>query len=257
MSPPLAGVRVLVLRAPAQAAALSQRIRALGGDSVEAPVLTIAPGDTVALDAAVRDAATGAFDWLCLTSPNGVDAVADALARTGQPTAALDAVAAIACVGGGTAGRLAERLHRAADLVPSTATTRALGEAMPAGGGRALLARSDLANPVLDELLAAKGYDVVAVTAYRTGAASALPATVLDDLGAGRVDLVAFGSSSTVEAFSVLVEDRLWSAAVVSIGPVTSATCREHGIEVAREADPHDLDGLVAALVDAGRNHGG
>ena len=36
---------------------------------------------------------------------------------------------------------------------------------------------------------------------------------------------------------------------VVSIGPVTSATAREHGLEVAVEASQHDTDGLVDALL--------
>jgi uroporphyrinogen III methyltransferase/synthase len=44
---------------------------------------------------------------------------------------------------------------------------------------------------------------------------------------------------------------------VVSIGPVTSATLREHGIEPDVEAERHDIDGLVQALVaDAGRHDG-
>ena len=38
---------------------------------------------------------------------------------------------------------------------------------------------------------------------------------------------------------------------VVSIGPITSATARERGLAVAAEADPHTIDGLVAALLGA------
>jgi uroporphyrinogen-III synthase len=38
---------------------------------------------------------------------------------------------------------------------------------------------------------------------------------------------------------------------VVSIGPVTSQTCRDLGLRVDAEADPHDLDGLVAAVRSA------
>jgi uroporphyrinogen III methyltransferase/synthase len=37
---------------------------------------------------------------------------------------------------------------------------------------------------------------------------------------------------------------------VVSIGPVTSATAREHGLEVHVEAERHDIDGVVDALVE-------
>lgn len=254
MSAALAGRRVLVLRAPAQAAALSDRVRALGGEPVEAPVLRIEPGDLPALDAAVVEAASGSVALLCLTSPNGVDALADAVVRTGTDPAALRRVERIACVGRGTAGRLDARLGLDADLLPDTATTEALGQAVPPGRGRALLVRADRANPVLDELLTARGYTCVPVTAYHTRFAEQLPAPVLADLEAGSIDLVAFGSSSSVEAFTTLVAGRPWQAAVVSIGPVTSATCRQQGLAVAGEADPHDLDGLVDALVRAARD---
>jgi uroporphyrinogen III methyltransferase/synthase len=36
----------------------------------------------------------------------------------------------------------------------------------------------------------------------------------------------------------------------VSIGPVTSATAREHGLEVHVEAERHDVEGVVAALLE-------
>jgi uroporphyrinogen-III synthase len=67
-------------------------------------------------------------------------------------------------------------------------------------------------------------------------------------LGAGAIDLVAVASPSTARNLVTLLAGRPWQGAVVSIGPVTSAVCRELHIPVAREADPHDLDGLLAAL---------
>lgn len=248
---PLAGRRVLVLRAAAQADALAERVAALGGEPVVAPVLAIAPGDLPALDTALGEAAAGRFALLCLTSPNGVDAVADGLARLGLAPQALRAVPRIACVGPGTDARLAARLGLRADLLPERATTEALGAAVPPGRGRALLARADLANPVLEELLTARGYDCVAVTAYRTRHTGALPPAVLADLAAGRIDLVAMGSPSTVAGFLAAVGDAPWHADVVAIGPVTAAACRSRGLTVSVEAETHDLDGLVAALVQA------
>ncbi|MFA9432685.1 uroporphyrinogen-III synthase [Egicoccus sp. AB-alg2] len=246
---PLAGRRVLVARSRAQASALSERVRALGGEPVEAPVLQIEDGDIGALRAALHDLADGAFTVVCLTSPNGVDAVADAMEDDGLDARAFAGAALVACVGPGTAGRLWDRLRVRADLVPGTATTEALGAAIPPGSGRALLPRADIASPILHTLLDDKGYQPVEVTAYRTVLPDALPDAVLDDLAAGRIDLLAFASSSTVRNFVTLVGDRPWQGAVVSIGPVTSRTCRELGVPVTVEADPHDLDGLVDALV--------
>jgi uroporphyrinogen-III synthase len=249
---PLAGLRVLVPRAAAQAPALSARIRSVGGEPVEAPVLSIEPGDDAALRAAVRDLAAGTVRLLGLTSPNGVDAVADALEAEGLDARAFAGAEVVACVGSGTARRLWQRCRVRPDLVPDRATTRALGEAIPPGSGVALLPRADVANPVLSELLAAKGYAPVEVVAYRTGRPDALAPAVLDALADGRIDLIALASPSTVRNLVALVGDRPWSARLVSIGPVTSAACHELGLDVAVEADPHDLDGLVAALVRAG-----
>ena len=111
--------------------------------------------------------------------------------------------------------------------------------------------RADLASQDLPTALLAKGYDVEEVVAYRILRPAALPGPVLDQLAAGEIDLIAVTSPSTVHNLLALLEDRPWSARLVSIGPVTSAACAAHGLPVAAEADPHDLDGLVAALVTA------
>lgn len=248
---PLDGIRVLVPRAVQQAPTLSARIRAAGGTPVEAPVLTIEPGDDAAMRAAIRDLAGGAFTIVCLTSPNGVDAVADAIEAEGLDTRALAGAAVVAAVGSGTGARLWDRLRVRADLVPGRATTKALADAVPPGSGRALLPRADIASPILPEVLQQKGYEPVEVIAYRTGRPDSLDPSVVQALEAGDIDLLAFGSSSTVRNFVALIGDRRWQGRVVSIGPVTSATCRELAIPVAVEAEVHDLDGLVAALADA------
>jgi hydroxymethylbilane synthase len=247
---PLAGRRVLVARARAQGGVLAERVRALGGEPVLAPLLVIDPGDLHGMRDAVRELADGGFRAMCLTSPNGVEALADALAAEGI-AAGSARPELLACVGRGTANALAERLGLHPDLVPDTATTQALASAFPPGSGRVLLPRADIANPVLAEVLEDKGWTPVEVTAYVTRAPDELDPQVLADLASGRIDLLAFASSSTVRNFAMTVGDRLWQGRVVSIGPVTSATCAEHGIEVTEEADPHDLDGLVDALVRA------
>lgn len=245
---PLSGRRVLVPRSPGQAADLSERIRARGGEPVEAPTILIEPGDEDALRAGVRDLARGGFTALCLTSPNGVAALAGALEAEGLDARALAWPRLIAAVGSGTAAALWEHLRVRPDLVPERATTRALAEAFPPGEGRVLLPRADIASRILTEVLRERGYDPEDVVAYRTVPPDALSPAVLADLEAGRVDLLAFASSSTVRNFVALTREEQRRGRVVSIGPVTTATCRELGLDVAVEADPHDLDGLVAAL---------
>lgn len=251
---PLRGLRVLVPRTRAQASSLSMHVRSLGGDPVEAPTIAIEDGDRDHLADAVLDLADGTFAAVCLTSPNGVDAFADAIDRAGLDARVLARVGTVACVGPGTAARLQERLHVTADLVPEVATTEGLSDAFPmGGGGHVLLPRADIATNMLHDGLVAKGWSPVEVAAYRTVRPERLPGGVMADLAAGRIDLLAFASSSTVRNFVAMVGDEPWSGRVVSIGPVTSATAAELGVPVAREADPHTLDGLVDALAVEGR----
>lgn len=248
---PLAGRRVLVPRSPGQAASLAMHVRSLGGSPVRAPTILIQPGEVPELRLRLRELAAGRFRAVAFTSPNGVAAVADALPAEFDARV-FAAVELVAAVGSGTAAALRERLGLRPDLVPATATTEALGAAFPPGDGAAvLLPRADLASPVLPDRLRTRGWEPVGVDAYRTVRPDALPADVADLLGRGAIDLIPLASSSTARNVAALAGERVRSAALVSIGPVTTATCRELGLEVAAEADPHTLAGLVDALVAA------
>lgn len=250
---PLTGLRVLVPRTRAQASSLSMHVRSLGGEPVEAPTIEVAPGDRDHLAEAVADVADGAFAGVCLTSPNGVDAFARALEAAGHDSRVLARVDLVACVGPGTARRLHDRLGVTADVVPEKATTEGLAAAFPAGEGHVLLPRADIATNMLADGLRQAGWTPVEVAAYRTVRPDGFAPRVRELLASGDIDLLAFASSSTVRNFVALVGEQPWSGRVVSIGPVTSRTAHELGVPVAREADPHTLDGLVDALAEEGR----
>ncbi len=251
---PLAGVTVLVPRSRRQASALSMRHPLARRRAPRGPDDHDRARRRRRAAARPRTSSPRAASSRCASPrPTG-----STRSRTRSRPAGLDAralahVATVACVGPGTARRLDERLHVTADLVPDTSTSAALAEAFPPGAGRVLLPRADIATQMLRDGLRDRGYEPVEVTAYVTGAPAGLPDEVLVRLAAGEVDLLAFASSSTARNFATLVGDHPWSGDVVSIGPVTSATCRELGIPVGAEADPHDLDGLVAALCAAAR----
>lgn len=257
---PLTGVRVLVPRPPHQASALSARIAAAGGDPIEAATIRTVAGDAAALAAAVAELGAGGFVAVCLTSANGVAALADAFAAAGSdPAVALRRCAWIGAVGPRTAAVAADRLGVTPDVVPQRATGEDLGAAVPSrlggdgGAGRVLLPRGDLARPELEEALTAAGYVPAPVVAYRTVAAASLQKAVVDELTSGSIDLVAATAGSTVRGLVTLLEGRALRAGVVSIGPITTAVCHELGVEVVAEAASHDLDGLLDALVVAAR----
>jgi uroporphyrinogen III methyltransferase/synthase len=238
---PLAARTVAVTRARAQASALAARLRALGADVVEAPAIRI-----VALDPPLPD--LDPYDLVCLTSPNGVRLLFERLAAAGRDARALHG-ARIAAIGPGTARALREH-GLIADVVPKRFVAEALVEALAdVPARRALIARARVARDVLPEALRARGADVDVLELYET-VAEQLDADPLAALRAA--DYVTFTSSSTV---SFLLEAAGGAGALrdgarlVSIGPVTSATLREHGLEPHVEATEHDIDGLVAALV--------
>ncbi|HTP21483.1 MAG TPA: uroporphyrinogen-III C-methyltransferase [Solirubrobacteraceae bacterium] len=240
-SRPLAGITVAVTRARAQASGLASRLADLGAAVIEAPAIRIAPLDGPAPSLAD-------YDLVCLTSPNGVRLLFARLAAAGLDARAL-AGARVAAIGPGTASAL-RSFGVIADVVPSERfVAEGLVDAL-AGVDvrRALVARAAGARDVLPDALRSRGAEVDVLALYETVAS---PLTQ-DQLAAVEdADYVTFTSSSTVQFFfesAGAVAGRL-RARIVSIGPVTSATLREHGLEPDVEATRHDIDGLIEALV--------
>jgi uroporphyrinogen III methyltransferase/synthase len=241
---PLFGRSVVVTRAREQASALRTRLEELGAEVIELPAIRIEPVD-------IRLPALADFEWLVFTSPNGVDAFFDrGLTPMGFDARALAGLR-IAVIGPGTERALATHGIRA-DLVPDRFVAEALLDAFPdpdTSGARVLLARAEQARDVLPDGLVARGYSVDVLAVYRTVRAEP-DESALARVREGHVDAITFTSSSTVTNLLNLLgtlPDPM--PVVVSIGPVTSQTARDHGVGVDIEADPHTIDGVVDALV--------
>jgi uroporphyrinogen III methyltransferase/synthase len=290
---PLHGRRVVVTRARAQASGLAATLRGLGAEVVELPAIRIEPRiESEEVGDAITRIGAGEYSLVCLTSPNGVRLLFEALAQAGLDARALgggmekkqvgaegaeapgaietregtnneqvgkgdpraggahaDRVAVVAAIGPGTARALAEH-GIAADVVPERFVAEALVGAL-AGidveGKRVLVARAAEARDVLPEALRERGAEVDVVALYETVREPPDEATVEV---AKSADYVTFTSSSTVRNLTEALGDRFPAAArIVSIGPITSEAAREAGLEVAAEAEHHDIDGLVEALL--------
>jgi uroporphyrinogen III methyltransferase / synthase len=241
---PLHGEVVAVTRARAQASGLAGRLRELGAEVVETPAIRIQPRP---VEGELREAIDRIDEYalVCFTSPNGVRLLFDALAE--RDARAL-AGAVVAAIGPGTAAELSHRGVRA-DVVPERFVAEALVEALgpvEVEGRRVLVARAAEARSVLPDALRERGAEVDDVALYET-VAEPLTEAQLADLE--RATYVTFTSSSTVR---FLVESGARppaGARIVSIGPVTSATAEEQGLTVDVEAERHDIDGLVDALI--------
>jgi uroporphyrinogen III methyltransferase/synthase len=245
---PLNGKTIAVTRARAQASGLARRLATLGAEVIETPAIRIV-ARPVSGEVAQAAREIGSFALVCVTSPNGAALLLDAVEATGGDARSFAGVE-VAAIGPGTAGELARRGIRA-DVVANVSTAEGLLEALAAielDGERVLVARAAEARDALPDGLAARGADVVVVPLYDT---------VAEQLGdeqlaaVERADYVTFTSSSTVRFFmEALGSPGLPGAAkAISIGPITSATARELGVEVHAEAASHDIDGLVDTLL--------
>jgi uroporphyrinogen III methyltransferase/synthase len=244
---PLHGRRVVVTRARAQASGLAATLRDLGAEVVELPAIRIEPR-LQAPEVREAAAAIGVYELICLTSPNGARLLFEAMAAADLDSRAL-AGATVAAIGPGTARALAER-GIVADIVPERFVAEALVEALAdveVEKGRVLVARAAEARDVLPAALRERGAEVDVVSLYETVREEPDAEAVAAAQGA---DYVTFTSSSTVTNLTEALGDRFPSSArIASIGPVTSDTVRAAGLEVDVEAERHDVDGLLAALL--------
>ena len=253
---PLHGRRVVVTRARAQASGLAARLAALGADVVEAPAIRVVARSSETPEIAAALVAIGSYALVCITSANGATLLMDALSARGQDARAL-AGATVAAVGPATVAALRARGIRA-DVVPERSISDALAPALervPLAGRRVLVVRPGEARDTLPQALAERGARVDAVAIYDTVPEPLDPA-LLERVESA--DYATFTSSSTVryllDGLGAGGGAALAGTRIASIGPATSATARELGLEVDVEAARHDVDGLIEALVmDASR----
>jgi uroporphyrinogen III methyltransferase/synthase len=195
----------------------------------------------------------GSYDWVVFTSANGVLRTADVL-RQAERDARVFASARLAVIGEKTAQALGS-LGLRADLVAPDYVAESLAEELMQRtrvGERILLLRARVARETLPDALRAAGRIVDVVPAYETQPVSGEELEALRQALRKEVDVVLLTSSSMVEAVSSALgssaKAELERAIVVSIGPVTSATCTKLGIRVDVEAAVHTVDGALDAL---------
>ena len=251
---PLFGRRILVTRARAQASDFGEALQNLGAYVIQAPTIRIknlAGSDE--MRQTVRNLNT--VDWIVFTSVNGVDAFMETLTLERLDVRIL-AGKQIVAIGPATSERL-QRSGLRADLIPERFVAEAILESLDKQGSVSgqtfLLPRTEIARPELAKGLQARGAHVIEVSAYETLPEEELSQEILDDLEAGKYDLVTFTSSSTVHNFATAIpKDRrpviLEKVHAASIGPVTSATIDEYKIPIAVAAKASTIPALVDAI---------
>ena len=264
---PLRGVRVLVGRARHQAGALSAELRKQGALVIEIPFIEIRkPRSFKPLDSSLRNLHT--YDWLILTSVNGVEAMWERMTSLGlsldgnreRHHSQRDGLR-IAAIGPATKKAIEQRGTRV-DVVPREYVAESVVRTLKSKvkGKRVLLVRAKIARDVIPQELRRAGAQVDVVEAYESVVPRASRTRLQQVMNnpRRRPHIVTFTSSSTVKNFVQLLGARqssksraaqLHGVQAASIGPVTSATLREFGLPVQIAAKEFTIPGLVSAIL--------
>lgn len=257
---------MLVGRARHQAGVLSAELRKQGALVIEIPFIEIRkPRSFNLLDSSLRNLHT--YDWLILTSVNGVEAMWERMSRLGlsldgnreRHHSQRDRLR-VAAIGPATKNAIEQRGTRV-DVVPREYVAESVVRSLKSKvrGKRVLLVRAKIARDVIPQELRRAGAQVDVVEAYET----VVPRTSRTRLRQvmnnprRRPHIVTFTSSSTVRNFVELLGARqssksraaeLHGVQAASIGPVTSATLRDFGLPVQIAAKEFTIPGLVSAI---------
>ncbi len=239
---PLFNRRICVTRAREQAAELTEKLRALGADAIEFPVIELQPpADTAPLDHAIEN--LSGYDWLIFTSVNGVRYFMERLDASARD---LRGLRAHICAIGPATRRAVEALHLKVDLMPAEYVAESLVLAFSTTdllNKKILIPRAAVARDLIPVELRKLGAEVDVVEAYR----NVIPAETAKR--PPKLDWITFTSSSTVTNYVQIAGlESLDGVRVASIGPVTSETARSLGVKVDVEANPYTIDGLIAAI---------
>ncbi len=235
-------MRVVVTRAQDQAEELAAPLRELGFQVILLPMIGIAaPANPEPLVNAAHNC--DRYDWIIFTSTNAVQAFASHL--TTRPKAR------IATVGPATR-EAAERGHLPVHVTPQRYVAEGLIEALgreELQGTRILIPSAAVTRDILAPLLRECGACVEVVEAYRNVLPADAPRQAATVFVEPLPDWVTFASSSAVTNLVRLVGTAiLGQVRLASIGPATSATIREHGLQPTIEASEHTIRGLVSAV---------
>ena len=251
---PLTGKKILITRAREQSTEFATQLKKRGAEVIEFPTIEIVPPlHWKKLDQTIDQLTS--YHWIIFTSANGVYYFWQRLKEKGKQH--LPSSLKVCAIGPATARQLKEKKIPVA-YMPKEYIAEALlkgFEKMPIKGKRILLARAKKARDILPKGLNTMGAKVDVVEVYRTvkpkGGAKKLRQLLAD----GKIDVITFTSSSTVNHFADLLKKEdlkmlLKGVAIACIGPVTVRTAKEWGMSVQIQPKQYTIPHLTKAIAD-------
>ncbi len=246
---PLAGMTIGITRPVHQAENAIELAHLFGARPILMPTMEIRPvEDWTKVDRAIESIEE--YDWIILTSVNGVDAFLNRIWELGKDSRIL-AHAKIACIGPATAERL-ESYSLRADLIPEVYRGEELAYALRehVAGKKVLWARANRGREVLPEILRSVGADFESLVVYEHHEISQLDEVAIHALTNGEVDWIALSSPTIARSVAEQLAklDLAKSPKFAVISPVTEAAAIEAGLTVSAVASVHTWEGLFDSI---------
>ena len=251
--------RIIITRAQEQTSEARKIFSQNGAEVFDLPSLVIGPPDDWRpLDDALEKIAT--FDWIIFSSANGVRNVEDRLKRIGLSLSEISKTIQIAAVGRKTASLLSD-MDAKISFVPPVFIADSLVENFPQNqtGLKLLIPRVQTGGrSILSDSFKSRGAEVTEVAAYESNCPRYIPRDTIDALNSRKIDIIAFTSAKTVTNTVILFKKYFgnnWLKLIekiklISIGPQTTLCCRNLIRKPDKEANPHDLEGLLQACLE-------
>tara|TARA_B100000700_G_scaffold95596_1_gene107660 strand:- start:411 stop:1208 length:798 start_codon:yes stop_codon:yes gene_type:complete len=256
---PLLEKKIIITRAQEQASVAHDIFSKNGAEVFDLPSLIIGPPDDWSpLDKALKKIYT--FDWIIFSSANGVRNVAKRMKKIHLSLSQISKTLKIAAVGRKTASSLSY-FDAKISFVPPSFVADSLVENFPQNqkGLKLLIPRVQTGGrSLLSDSFKLNGAEVTEVAAYESSCPTDIPQKTIDALDSEKIDIIAFTSGKTVINTVRLLKKYFgenWlklinKIQIVSIGPQTSLSCENLIRKPDKEANPHDLDGLLKACLE-------
>jgi uroporphyrinogen III methyltransferase/synthase len=255
-----AGKKILITRAREQSGDFANRLKELGAEVIEFPTIEIVPPlRWKELDRAIDQLKS--YDWILFTSANGVNSFWQRLRERGKPPR-LPSSLKVCAIGPATANQLKKK-GVSVHYIPKDFIAESIlqgFEKKVLNGKRILLARAKKARDILPKGLRKMGAKVDVVEVYRTVRPKGGSKKLKNILKEGKMDVVTFTSSSTVNHFAEILKREnlsklLRGIAIACIGPVTAWTVKEWGLKAQIQPRQFTIPGLTRAIAEYFKIH--